>query len=58
MMETETVSEKLDCNSIFTRMVNQEDFIAFSHHKSLHPYTPLPSQIIVRVKGRGVESNW
>jgi hypothetical protein len=30
MMETETVSEMLGCNSIPTRLIAREDFIAFN----------------------------
>jgi hypothetical protein len=38
MMETQTVSEMLDSNSILTQLIASEDCIAFSHCKSFKYY--------------------
>jgi hypothetical protein len=38
MMEAETTSETLDCNSILTPLIAREDFIAFSRRESFKSY--------------------
>jgi hypothetical protein len=38
MMEVDTVSETLDCNSILTRLIAREDIIAFISRENLKSY--------------------
>jgi hypothetical protein len=39
MIEVETVSRTMDYNFILTLLINQEDFIAFSHHEGFRSYS-------------------
>jgi hypothetical protein len=38
-METETVSESFDTDSIFTWLITQENSTKYSHHKSFKRYS-------------------
>jgi hypothetical protein len=38
MMEAETVSETLDCNSILTRLIARKYSISFGHRESFKSY--------------------
>jgi hypothetical protein len=45
-MEAETVSEMLDCKTILTWLITQDDFLAYSHHESFRSSNSVLTQFV------------